>query len=83
MGEYNGFMPEFELFPRIERAVRAARAVGHAIFHMPGLLASHGEHFVREPRGASEQLDAELYDKFRGSEDMNRWCDQGTYYEDL
>lgn len=75
-----GFLPEgLDLTPRL---TRVAKAVGS--FLRPGmhLLASHGDHFT-EPRGASQTLDAELYDKSRGSEDMNRWDDQGCYYGDV
>jgi hypothetical protein len=74
MGERNGFLEQG--FDPVPRLTAVARAVGG--FLRPGmhLLASHGDHLF-ESRGASETLDRELYDKSRGSEDMNRWDDCG------
>ena len=83
--ETNGFLPEgINLFPRL---TRVAKEIGHFLTG-PHLLASHGDHFVKE-RGAAAQLDAQLYDQPTEMlyadpthEPLNRWDSEGRYFEE-
>lgn len=76
MDKGEGFLPEgLKLFNLRDTFKSIGRAV---VRHLP----ESGYHSEREFRGAERALTEGLgYDKYRDSEDMNRWDDAGDYTE--
>lgn len=74
----NGFLPDgLKLLDPRQAVKRVGHAIASVLHHLPesGYPSDHAN------RGAERALEEALgYDKSRGSEDMNRWDDQGTYF---
>lgn len=91
--ENSGFQQKFEILPEpVEKLLRAGHHVGEfllkQLMHIQHAPDRHSNHYrgadspkyddYEESKGASAQLDRELYDK---TDKNNGWCDMGTYWE--